>query len=111
MADPKKVGKISKKRSKLQKVAELSATHHPEELNLAASKAHKTSETVNKRKSFQSEDTPIKMSSVEALSLKVQCDLSDEQYQLIRKSSLIQKADIYLNLHEILAEKKEMFAK
>ena len=32
---------------------------------------------------------PIKMKTEDALSLKIQCDLSDEQYQIIRNSSII----------------------
>ena len=45
------------------------------------------------------------MKTEDALSLKIQCDLSDEQYQIIRNSSIIYNADIYPSLHEIKNER------
>nr|XP_012559709.2 uncharacterized protein LOC105845965 [Hydra vulgaris] len=52
---------------------------------------------------------PVKMKVEDALSLKIQCDLSDEQYQIIRNSSLLQNANIYPSLHKILTEKKKCY--
>ena len=53
--------------------------------------------------------SPIKMKNSEALSLKVQCDMSDSQYQMIRNSSKQQNADIYPTLHELLLEKQKCY--
>nr|XP_047140452.1 uncharacterized protein LOC124815720 [Hydra vulgaris] len=52
---------------------------------------------------------PIKMKIEDALSLRVQCDLSDEQYQIIRNSSIIHNADIYPSLHEIKNERHKCY--
>ena len=38
---------------------------------------------------------PIKMKTEGALSLKIQCDLSDEQYQIIRNSCIMQNIHPY----------------
>ena len=51
------------------------------------------------------------MSAAEALSLKIQCDLSNDQYQIIRNNSLIHNADIYPTLHKIVEENKECYTK
>ena len=52
---------------------------------------------------------PIKMKTEDALSLKIQCDLSDEQYQIIRNSSIIHNVDIYPSLHEIKNERHKCY--
>ena len=99
-------------RSKQYKVAALS-DNPAELLNRAAFKAQKkenySGDIVSlKRKSLPEASDVVKMQPVvDALSLKIQCDLSDDQYQLIRNSSLMQNADIYPTLHELLTEKKK----
>ena len=48
---------------------------------------------------------PIIMSPDDALALKIQCDLSDNQYQLLRNASLKHNANIFPPLHSILSVK------
>ena len=64
--------------------------------------------TVNATQIRKSIDTlmPIKMTAEDALALKVQCHLSDDQYQIIRNSSMTHQADIYPSLHKILEAKQ-----
>ena len=49
---------------------------------------------------------PSRMEAGEALSLKIQCNLSDQAYQMIRNSSLVHNANIYPTLHSLLVEKQ-----
>ena len=49
------------------------------------------------------------MSCEQALALKVQLNLSDKQYQILRNSSLQQHANIYPTLHEILKVKDQCY--
>ena len=44
-----------------------------------------------------------------ALALKIQCNLSDDQYQIIRNNSLQQGADIYPTLHQLLEYKSTCY--
>ena len=53
--------------------------------------------------------TPVMMSPEDALALKIQCDLSDSQYQLLRNASLKQNADIFPTLHNILDVKANCY--
>ena len=45
----------------------------------------------------------------DALALKIQCDLSDDQYQLLRNASLKQNANIFRTLHSIFAVKSACY--
>ena len=54
---------------------------------------------------------PVMMEPEDALALKIQCDLSDDQYQLIRNSALKQNANIYPTLHSILVAKSNCYPK
>ena len=59
------------------------------------------------RKSIETKvPVPKMMSDDSALALKISCDLSDAQYQMIRNSSLLQDSNIYPTLHKILEAKK-----
>ena len=49
---------------------------------------------------------PIMMSKEDALALKICSNLSDDQYQMIRNSSLVHNANIYPTLQRILEAKK-----
>ena len=42
----------------------------------------------------------VQMKPEDAVALKVQCELSDNQYQMIRNSSKVHNADIYPSLHQ-----------
>ena len=61
------------------------------------------------RKSIEVNKEPIMMSEEEALALKIQCDLSDSQYQMLRNSSMKQNADIYPPLLRILSAKSACY--
>ena len=52
---------------------------------------------------------PTPMAPKEALSLKVQCGLSDSQYQMIKNSAKRHNADIYPSLYEIYQEKLKCY--
>ena len=52
---------------------------------------------------------PVMMSAEDALALKMQCDLSDGQYQLLRNASLKHNADIFPTLHSILTAKSACY--
>ena len=52
---------------------------------------------------------PVMMSAEDALALKMQCDLSDGQYQLLRNASKKQNADIFPTLHSILTAKSACY--
>ena len=54
-------------------------------------------------------DPPKMMSKEDALALKVQCQLSDVQYQLIRNASLRQNADIFPPLTSIMSAKSSCY--
>ncbi|XP_065680193.1 uncharacterized protein LOC124806266 [Hydra vulgaris] len=113
-------------RSKRAKIAHLAENNH-EALALASLKSAATESNINKnnfifivkkaldpdkaneiRKNMSMHE-PVKMKVEDALSLKIQCDLSDEQYQIIRNSSLLQNANIYPSLHKILTEKNKCY--
>ena len=109
-------------RSKRQKVASL-AENETILLALAAAKSAKESPTkqdmgfvikkatedaAKVKKSIGNKE-PVKMSDEEALALKVHCDLSDDQYQMIRNNSLVHNANIYPNLHRILEAKASCY--
>nr|XP_012566690.2 uncharacterized protein LOC105850829 [Hydra vulgaris] len=113
-------------RSKRAKIAHLAENNH-EALALASLKSAATESNINKNnfifivkkaldpykaneiRKIMSMHEPVKMKVEDALSLKIQCDLSDEQYQIIRNSSLLQNANIYPSLHKILTEKKKYY--
>ena len=61
------------------------------------------------RKALEFNKEPLMMSDEEALALKIHCDLSDSQYQLIRNSSIKHNANIYPTLHRILEAKKDCY--
>ena len=105
-------------RSKRQRVADL-ALNESDALALAAAKSAKldptkqdmsfiikqsTTKATDMRKSIEL-TKPTQMSAHEALALKIQCNLSDDQYQMIRNSSIIHNANIYPTLHRILEAK------
>ena len=95
------------------KVAEL-AKNNPDALAKAAYKTQHTvkidkREFVTVKNNNNNDKMPVKMNPAEALSLKIQCDLSDDQYQLIRNNSLIHNADIYPTLHALLKEKNKCY--
>ena len=46
------------------------------------------------RKVLSFDKEPVMMTVEEALALKINCDLSDQQYQMLRNASLRQNADI-----------------
>ena len=60
-------------------------------------KVRKSIENANKE--------PVMMTPEDALALKIQCDLSDGQYQLIRNASLKHNANIFPKLKEKCNEK------
>ena len=47
----------------------------------------------------------------DALALKVHCNLSDDQYQMIKNASMAQNADIYPSLHNIFEAKQNCYPK
>ena len=49
------------------------------------------------------------MKAEEALALKVNCDLSDSQYQVLRNSSLKQNAEIYPSVKVIFDAKSKFY--
>ena len=113
-------------RSKRYKVNDL-AENHPEALALAAAKSAKlipgktdfthvvklcakSDSTASEiRKSMEKKNEPKMMTPEDALSLKVHCDLSDDQYQIIRNSSIIQNANIYPTLHKLFESKSKCY--
>ena len=52
---------------------------------------------------------PEMMKAEEALALKINCDLSDLQYQVLRNSSVKQNAEIYLSVKVICDEKSKCY--
>ena len=70
----------------------------------------KSSENPEKAKRIlEFDDKPLMMTEQQALALKINCDLSDQQYQMIRNVSLQQNADIFPPLKKLLQEKKECY--
>ena len=62
------------------------------------------------RRSIESEsNVPIKMTPEEALALKTACNMSDNQYQLVRNACLQHKADIFPTLHRIFEAKSKCY--
>jgi hypothetical protein len=51
------------------------------------------------------------MNAQEGLALKIHCNLSDGQYQMIRNNSLTHSAEIYPTLHQILEIKSSCYPK
>ena len=78
-----------------------------EDLSFVIKKSIKNNDMKSIKKAVVSPVT--RMSTEEALALKVHTDLSDGQYQMIRNSSKAHNADIYPTLHEILDEKKNCY--
>nr|XP_047129322.1 uncharacterized protein LOC124809317 [Hydra vulgaris] len=107
-------------RSRRSKVAKL-AEHPAEALALASIKKATRdptekdfvvlmkSATNSEKNNITEINFSIKIKTEDALSLKVQCDLSDEQYQIIRNPSIIHNADIYPSLHEIKSERHKCY--
>ena len=56
-----------------------------------------------------SEKMPVMMKNEEALALKVQCNLSDNQYQMIRNAAKKQHANIFPPLHHIQTVKPNCY--
>ena len=54
---------------------------------------------------------PLNMRVEEALVLKMNTDLSDKQYQVIRNSALVRNVHIYPTLHDIFVEKFKCYSK
>ena len=52
---------------------------------------------------------PVQMVPETALALKVHCNLSDDQYQMIKNASKAQFADIYPSLHKIFDIKQKCY--
>ena len=119
---PKKSWDESGERTKRQRVADLSAIE-PEPLVLAAVKSakkdpsksdlscilKKSLKNVSETRKALETPEPTPMAPKEALSLKVQCGLSDSQYQMIKNSAKRHNADIYPSLHEIYEEKLKCY--
>ena len=59
--------------------------------------------------SHSSEKSPVKMTPEDGLALKIQCNLSDTQYQLIRNASIAQNANIFPSLKNILSAKSACY--
>ena len=110
-------------RSKRQKVASLaenetillalaaaakSAKESPTKQGMGFVIKKATEDAAKVKKSIGNKE-PVKMSDEEALALKVHCDLSDDQYQMISNSSLVHNANIYPNLHRILEAKASCY--
>ena len=100
-------------RSQSQRVADL-ALNKSDALALAAAKSVKldptkqvmsfiikqsTTKATDMRKSIKL-TKPTQMSAHEALALTIQCNLSDDQYQMISNSSIIHNANIYPTLSQ-----------
>ncbi|XP_047138746.1 uncharacterized protein LOC105845062 [Hydra vulgaris] len=111
-------------RTKRRKVSSLAKIHTTEELSEAVILHAKSSPgksylgkkikllSENKNETNQSDKhQPIMMSADQALSLKIHCDLSDLQCQMIRNSSLVQNANIYPPLKTILESKADCYPK
>ena len=69
----------------------------------------KSLKNVSETKKALETPEPTPMTSKEALSLKVQCGLSDNQYQMIKNSAKRHNADIYPSLHDIYQEKLKCY--
>ncbi|XP_065673940.1 uncharacterized protein LOC136090891 [Hydra vulgaris] len=69
---------------------------------LINSKIEKVDETLDKT-------FPINMSVEEALALKMNTDLNDKQYQMIKNSALVHNVHIYPKLHDIFEEKLKYY--
>ena len=62
------------------------------------------------KKSLDFDDKkPVMMSNEEALALKVNLDLSDQKYQALRNNSIIQNANIYPPLKNLLSAKSSCY--
>ena len=112
-------------RTKRRKVAQLAKENPTEALAQATAKSakgnpeesdigfviKKTSENATQvRRSIENaKDEPIMMTGAEALALKINCDLSDNQYQMIRNSALKQNANIYPTLQTLRSVKSECY--
>jgi len=57
------------------------------------------------RKVLSFDKEPVRMTVVEALASKIDCDFSDQQHQMLRNASLRQNADIYPPLYKLLEAK------
>ena len=95
-------------RSKRLKISKLACVNHHEALALTSVKSFKGNQSFEVKKDIVA-CKPVRMTVEEALSLKMQCDLSDDQYQMIRNASLVQNADIYPTLKEIFREKNKCY--
>ena len=105
-------------RTKRSRVSELKQSHQTPELATAAFTRgydrpgnQELSETIkhdfmNPLNSYTPK-LPVKMSTDTALALKVQCGLSDSQYQLLRNAALQHNSDIFPTLKNINQEKSK----
>nr|XP_047127601.1 uncharacterized protein LOC124808507 [Hydra vulgaris] len=102
----RKVSRLAKTHStkELAEAAVVSTKSSPKKLDLGMFSQVQTSKTKKKDK-----HQPTMMSAEQALSLKIHCDLSDSQYQIIRNLSLMQNADIYPPLKTILKSKVDCY--
>ena len=122
---PKVQFKDASDRTKRKRVAELVDQHETDALAAAAAvrgkqspgksdvafvikRTKKDAEGV-RRSIEESKKKPVKMTPEDALALKTACNLSDDQYQMIRNSSKDHNADIYPSLHTILEEKNKCY--
>lgn len=114
MGRPSKDWEDLGERSKRSKVALLSE-NHPDSLERAFHRSKKSvqlsgcSLATGKSPTKTEAVKPVRMEPIYALSLKIQCDLSDDQYQMIRNSSLAHNADIFPTLHELFETKKSCY--
>ena len=120
---PKKDWASSGERAKRLRVSELKKVHTTDELMCAATSRakdspgkrslwHAVKQSVSDpdkvRKSLEKSE-PMMMTPTQALALKVQLDLSDDQYQILRNSAIQQHANIYPTLHALLKAKEECY--
>ena len=114
---PKKEWNETADRTKRLRVSML-ASEEPEPLALAAIKSAKQANKTDLASSLKkcvnndTENTkavPKMMSPEEALALKVQCNLSNDAYQMIRNSACEHNANIFPSLHNILKVKYESY--
>ena len=121
---PRKSWEETSDRTKRQRVASL-ADNEPQVLALAAAQSvrqnSKADHAIAIKKSFASEENlvkakqgiqkqePVQMVPETALALKVHCNLSDDQYQMIKNASKTQFADIYPSLHKIFDVKQKCY--
>ena len=124
---PEKTQEESSDRTKRRKISDLAeiantelfvkaassrASLSPGRSDLAEILELSTKEPARGKEKIQSScSTPVRLSNEEALSLKVNCDLSDQQWQMIRNAAKSNTADIFPSLKELRSKKAECLPK